>query len=248
MSGHLSGVQQRIRADNPSALYFHCLGHKLNLVLVNACRVNRTAVAFFNTIQQLYTFFANPNSHEIFLNIQNLLGLKAKEIGQVSDTCWACRWKSVCAVKTNYGATVKTLAQLSDPTETSFTEAAGLGQHIQTAEFVLTFIIFDDFLCIIHVAHKALQGSGIIVAKAGATVERLKVSVGNRRSHKHFRLLYGQAQDTCKTQGINMTLLTSTGCTVDKRVCSTTTMHATCKEPATYHFWLNYIIMGNVGG
>jgi len=27
-------------------------------------------------------------------------------------------------------------------------------------------------------------------------------------------LLYGQAQDTCKTQGINMPPLTSTGCTV----------------------------------
>ena len=84
--------------DNPVAMYFHCLAHKLNLVLVQACKVNRMAVAFFNTIEQLYKFFANPSSHEIFLNMQNTLGLKVKEIGQLSDTRWACRWKSVEAL------------------------------------------------------------------------------------------------------------------------------------------------------
>jgi len=114
MSGHVSGVQQRMKVHNPTALYFHCLAHKLNLVLVNACRVNRTAVAFFNTIQQLYTFFANPGSHATFVNMQNTLGLKAREIGQLSDTRWACRWKSVHAIKSNYAAIVKTLEELSN--------------------------------------------------------------------------------------------------------------------------------------
>ena len=210
MSGHVSGVQQRIRLDNPSALYFHCLAHKLNLVLVNACRVNRTAVAFLNTIQQLYVFFANPGSHAIFLNMQTILGLKAREIGQLSDTRWACRWKSVDAVKTNYAAIVKALTELSDPTRTSSAAAAGLNQHIQTAEFVLSLMIFEDFLRMIHVAHKALQGSSITLANAVATVERLKVHFSNRRSYKQFMMLYKQADALCETHGINLLPIPST--------------------------------------
>jgi len=69
------------------------------------------------------------------------------------------------AFKTNYAATVKTLAELSDPTKTSSAESAGLGQHIQT------LVIFDNFLRIIHMAHIAHQGSSITLAKARATVE-----------------------------------------------------------------------------
>jgi len=37
MSGHISGVQTRIREKYPEAIYFHCLAHKLNLVLVSPC-------------------------------------------------------------------------------------------------------------------------------------------------------------------------------------------------------------------
>ena len=210
MSGHVSGVQTRMRVDNPGAMYFHCLAHKLNLVLVEACRVNRIAVEFFNTIQQLYKYFSNPGSHDILLNMQKTLGLKTKEIGQLSDTRWACRWKSVEAVKTNYAAVVKALAKLSDPGETSSAEAAGLGLHIHRVEFIVALIIFEDFLRIIHVAHKALQCSEITLGKAGATTERLIMSFHNKRSNNTFVMLYRQAEALCKTNGIDIPSLDKT--------------------------------------
>ena len=190
--------------DNPVAMYFHCLAHKLNLVLVQACKVNRMAVAFFNTIEQLYKFFANPSSHEIFLNMQNTLGLKVKEIGQLSDTRWACRWKSVEALKSNYAAVVKSLVQLSDPVATCSAEATGLSLHLQKPEFVISLIIFEDFLRIINVAHKALQCSSITLGKAGAIVERLSFNFRNRRSKNSYLVLYKQAEDLCKLNGIDI--------------------------------------------
>lgn len=204
MSGHVSGVQTRMRANNPVAMYFHCLAHKLNLVLVDACRVNRMAVGFFNTIEQLYKFFANPSTHLTLLNMQKALGLKAKEIVQLSDTRWACRWKSVEAVKTNYAAVVKVLAELSDSVETCSAEAAGLGLHIQKVEFVVALIMFEDFLRIIHVANKALQCSAITLGKAGDIVERLTVHFRNSRSNKAFVVLYRQAEELCKTHSIDI--------------------------------------------
>lgn len=202
MSGHVSGVQSRIRADYPVAMYFHCLAHKLNLVLIEACRINRTAVGFFNTIQQLYNFFANPGAHDTFLIMQKTLGLKAREIGQLSDTRWACRWKSVEAVKINFAAILKSLQDLSDPVFACSAEAAGLALHIQKAEFLVALIIFEDFLRVIHVAHKALQCSSITLGKAGAIVERLTVNFRNRRCHNSFVVLYRQAEELCKCNGL----------------------------------------------
>ena len=37
MSGQYSGLQSRISAKNPKALYVHCHAHVLNLVIVEAC-------------------------------------------------------------------------------------------------------------------------------------------------------------------------------------------------------------------
>jgi hypothetical protein len=202
MAGHVSGVQTRVKTAYPLAMYFHCLAHKLNLVLVKACSVNRMAVAFFNTIEQLYKFFVNPGSHKLFLDMNIRLGLKAREVGQLSDTRWACRWKSVEAVKLNYAAIVKTLEDLSDPTVACSAEAAGLSLHIQKVEFVVALTIFEDFLRLIHVAHKALQCPDISLGKAGGIIERLTVSFRNRRSHKQFRVLYYQAEEMCKSHGI----------------------------------------------
>jgi len=205
MSGHVSGVQTRMRVDYPVAIYFHCLAHKLNLVLVYACRVNRMAVGFFNTIEQLYNFFSNPGSHDIFLKIQKTLGLNPTEIGQLSDTRWACRWKSVEAVKTNYAAIVKSLVELSDPVLTNCSaEAAGLSLHIQKSDFVVALFIFEEFLRIIHVAHKALQCSTITLGRAGDVVERLTTNFRNRRSKKGFVVLYHHAEELCKLHKIEI--------------------------------------------
>ena len=37
MSGHKSGVQERIREKHPKAVYTHCAAHSLNLVIVKSC-------------------------------------------------------------------------------------------------------------------------------------------------------------------------------------------------------------------
>ena len=37
MSGEKSGVQRRILQKQPKALYTHCMGHSLNLVIAKAC-------------------------------------------------------------------------------------------------------------------------------------------------------------------------------------------------------------------
>lgn len=39
MSGEKTGVQKRIREKQPKALYTHCAGHSLNLVVVSSCSV-----------------------------------------------------------------------------------------------------------------------------------------------------------------------------------------------------------------
>ena len=40
MSSQENGVQREIRDVYPTAIYVHCMAHKLNLVIVRACTTN----------------------------------------------------------------------------------------------------------------------------------------------------------------------------------------------------------------
>ena len=49
MSGERTGVQKRIREKQPKALYTHCTGHSLNLVIVSSCSI----LSIRNTIDHI---------------------------------------------------------------------------------------------------------------------------------------------------------------------------------------------------
>lgn len=38
MSGHLGGVQSKIKQQYPCAIYTHCMAHRLNLIVVDMCK------------------------------------------------------------------------------------------------------------------------------------------------------------------------------------------------------------------
>lgn len=53
MSGAYSGVQKRILAREPSAIYIHCASHNLNLVLNDACQNVTEVRGYYDTVQKL---------------------------------------------------------------------------------------------------------------------------------------------------------------------------------------------------
>ncbi|OCT92858.1 hypothetical protein XELAEV_18015924mg [Xenopus laevis] len=130
MAGHVNGVQKKMLDDHPTAIYVHCMAHKLNLVLVEACKVNSTAAGFFFTLEDLYKFFSQPGTHHFYLEAQKMLGMKL-ELTSLSDTRWACRWKNVSAVKSSMKALLDTLKDLAKPPYRRFIEASGLLKTIR---------------------------------------------------------------------------------------------------------------------
>ena len=64
MSGRHSGLQKRIKDENPLALYVHCAAHVLNLVLTDACCSCLEAKNFFGLVEKTLCFsLAAYNSH-----------------------------------------------------------------------------------------------------------------------------------------------------------------------------------------
>ena len=119
----------------------HCIAHELNLVLVEACKVNQIVNSFFLTLETIYCVFAQPMNHEAFIEAQRSLGVKS-EIGVINDTRWACRYKNVASLKKSFLPLLKVLTELSQPSNRKFIEAAGFLNVLKSARFCVCLIIF----------------------------------------------------------------------------------------------------------
>lgn len=70
MSGSNKGVQQIVRQFAPLAMYTHCYAHRLNLVLLDSCKMVEDANEFFNVLEKLYVFVSGSFVHQKWVNVQ----------------------------------------------------------------------------------------------------------------------------------------------------------------------------------
>lgn len=49
MSGRFGGVQQKVKMKYPFAIYTHCMAHRVNLVVLDMCKIIQVCNVIFNT-------------------------------------------------------------------------------------------------------------------------------------------------------------------------------------------------------
>ena len=100
MSGHLSGVQLRIREHCPSALYIHCFAHRLNLVVVDVAGAVGLVADMFGVLQKIHNFMYTSMVHIKFVEAQKNIypNKRVWEIPSLSDTRWICRHEATNTV------------------------------------------------------------------------------------------------------------------------------------------------------
>uniref|UniRef100_A0A8C8SNW1 Uncharacterized protein n=1 Tax=Pelusios castaneus TaxID=367368 RepID=A0A8C8SNW1_9SAUR len=193
MASHINSVQQKMLQDHPTAIYIHSMTHKLNLVLVQACKVNQTATGFFDTLESLFAFFSQPATHPAYLEAQKTLGIKL-EMCSLSDTRWACRWKTVSAIKNSMRALLSCLLELSEPPYRRFNEACGLLYNVQKMDFCVCLIVFYHVLSVIHIAQKALQTQDATLSQACSVLQRTVKELESMRISTKWDAVWEEAQ------------------------------------------------------
>ena len=135
MSGHCSGVQQRVREVAPHAIYVHCHAHVLNLVLVDCVKKDSFASEFFSLLQVLYVFLSSSKAHVIFIEKQKELypSKPTKELKRLSDTRWACCSLILDVLCSTYESIIATLEDITEGTDNAkAVEAGGLLHQVQS--------------------------------------------------------------------------------------------------------------------
>ena len=212
MSGHCSGVQQRIKAVAPMAVYIHCYAHCLNLVLVDSTKSLSVAAEFFALLEALYVFMSASKANTVYTEKQSILYPEkpARRLQRLSDTRWACRYDAVDAICSTFDAVVAALQSIMDGDDKAKAiEAKGIFLQIYNFKFLMTLIIFWRFLFCTKQLSDHLQSTKMDMCKAadlvGGTLETLQCF----RSDEEWAKIYKYVNDVADLHKISATPMRS---------------------------------------
>ena len=212
MSSEAVGVQALIRQDAPKAVYTHCSGHCLNLVIAHSCRLPVVS----NTLDKMKAtvmFFTNsPKREHLLAEVATKgghpLGLR-KPLIDVCRTRWAARHDAYSHFYSSFIYIVKALEVIalglhkedysSDVTtgwEGKYRpEANGLLSGLVKFDFIVTFLTVYQMLSHLAGITVKLQSTSLDIVQAYSMVEDVKDVYKSIREtiDADFHTIYEQA-------------------------------------------------------
>ena len=207
MSGHCTGVQQRVKQVTPQALYVHCYAHCLNLVLVDTTKTVPQASEFFALMETLYVFISTSKAHTVYIQQQNALhpDKPIHQLQKLSDTRWTCRFAAVEAVCTTFDAILATLQCLVEGDDKlKAVEAKGILLQIKCFKFLITLIMFWRVLFLTKQLSDQLQSPHTDMAKAADLVTATMETLQQFRSDEEWIKLYKYVMDVASLHNIEV--------------------------------------------
>ena len=212
MSGTCSGVQQRIKAVAPKAIYVHCYAHCLNLALVDCVRNVQEASEFFALMELLYVFTSSTKAHVLYTQKQTELhpDKQPRQLQRLSDTRWACRYFAIDAICCTFDSVLATLEDISNGVDKSrAVEAKGILGQICCFKFLLLLVMFCRILSFTKALSDQLQSVSNDIARAANLVQGTIKTLTSLRNDKAWDHIYKYTQDVARLNNIKITDSTS---------------------------------------
>uniref|UniRef100_A0ACD5VFM8 Uncharacterized protein n=1 Tax=Avena sativa TaxID=4498 RepID=A0ACD5VFM8_AVESA len=162
MKGKNQGVQSRLLAVNPRALYMPCACHSLNLTLSDMAKSCGKAITFFGVVQRIYILFSTSTKRwQLLLDHVPKMTVKS-----LCNTRWESRIKSVRAIRFQAPELRKALLELkrtsNDDAKTK-SDAKSLASALEKFEFLLGMVIWHEILFTVNMVSKKLQSKFVCI-------------------------------------------------------------------------------------
>ena len=210
MSGANAGLQAKVKAIQPKAIYTHCYAHCTNLVLVEVTSSNQYSRNFFGVLQNLYTFLeASPHRHAKLeaVIIQVNSKPRVKSLKRLSDTRWACRSDAILAVIENLSAIVLALDEVQSCSQSGrvVSEASGLKHQILKFEFLMCLLVLNDLLSKCRTISDYLQREDIDIVTALQVVDTTIATLKSMRNEVTFKKFFDEASKLADEMEVEIT-------------------------------------------
>ncbi|CAI6376250.1 unnamed protein product [Macrosiphum euphorbiae] len=191
MSGHLTGLQARVKEVAPNALFTHCLAHRLNLVLQHGCSINAKCRIFFANLTGIAAYFHNSTSRTNF--VDTIVG---KRIPQFVQTRWSSRSKILHTIVNEWSGFINVFDCISkDPKSSSESICGAIGhlKNLKTFEFAFLALIFSDIFIYTDNLFNILQNKSFDVEFCLRRINITYDLINKKRNEPEFLKLFNQA-------------------------------------------------------
>ncbi|XP_076324096.1 E3 SUMO-protein ligase KIAA1586-like [Tachypleus tridentatus] len=166
MLGRNSGVGARFKSNFPNIIIWHCLNHRLQLILDDSVREVEQVNHFKIFMDKIYTIFHQSNKNQMDLfKISEELGHQILKIGRVLGPRWAaCSLRSALAVWRVYPALYRYFS--------SDTKFSGMAARLGNTYFFHDLALMIDILTEISLLSDALQARCLTLSRAEKLIKR----------------------------------------------------------------------------
>ena len=197
MSGVHGGLQAFVRQISPSALYVHCMAHRLNLMLVKASTTSVPIKSFFGLLETLYAFFVASTRRVAQLHECLKEADKPTQMPKsLSDTRWAARANVIQHVQDNF----EELMSKNQLDARGVSDANGLLNGMMKFDFIFLLHFWFDVLVITKAATDKVQGPSLNIAVSCHLVKAcIHQFQAMRNRDDHFESTYAKVQECCRS-------------------------------------------------
>ncbi|XP_014492284.1 52 kDa repressor of the inhibitor of the protein kinase-like [Vigna radiata var. radiata] len=194
MSGPYNGLQAKIKQISPTAEYVPCAAHSLNLVGECAAKCCESAVLFFDTLQEVYTFFtASTARWNILFNQYEKAEKKRKEskenkrthiLQNLSKTRWSARSDACVALFESYWEVISALFDVEEDDQqnpNAKCEAKGIRLKLESFEMAFMVVFWGFLLERFNLTNKLLQDPEIDIFTAVQLYDSLIALISESR-------------------------------------------------------------------
>ena len=133
MARHLNGLAAKILAEEPKAIFVHCLAHSVNLCLQECGRQSKVIRDGLSLVNEICNFIrSSPKRLSLFERMKSESGMSSSpSLKPLCPTRWTVRTGAVLSVLKNYAILQEELEHLGQGSGESAAKATGLSINME---------------------------------------------------------------------------------------------------------------------
>lgn len=191
MSGHLNGLQQKIKEHAPQAVFVHCLAHRLNLVLQQSFKKISKCRIFFASITGIPSFF-----HSSAKRSYALASTSARRMPTITETRWSSNSKLISAIVQDWQKLKEVFENIVTSEESdrnSVQLARGFLRDMNDFEFTFLTIVFSDIFDLTDILYDVLQKKSLDINFCITQIKKTRQLLSDKRNEKCFNSIFDKA-------------------------------------------------------
>lgn len=188
MSGHVSGVQARLKKRRDGLVYTHCVAHLLELAVLDAIKFEDTYLEQFNdNLNGIFKFYYNSAVRRKELKlIADMFEDEVKKLGLLKNIRWiASRERALSLIESNYQILIYDLEQKSYGDSETGKKALGYLKFLKQPKFLFYLFYLQDLIAILRPVSLKFQQDWLLlcevprmITKASDKISALSVTRG----------------------------------------------------------------------